>query len=121
MIFGTPLVSVACFLVAALLGAVGQFLYKTGADASDGTTAGYLLNIRLLIGVMCYFAVMVLFVAAFEYGGQIGVLYPIYATTFIWAALISWVAFGNPITALNVSGMLLLIVSIGMICAGGPE
>jgi len=121
MIFGTPLASVACFLVAAFLGAIGQFLYKTGADASDGTLTGYLLNLRLMIGVACYVAVMVLFVAGFKYGGRIGVLYPIYATTFIWAALISWVAFGTPITTLNVLGMLLLIVSIGMVGAGGPQ
>jgi multidrug transporter EmrE-like cation transporter len=121
MTFGTPPISIACFLAAALLGALGQFLYKTGADASDGTVAGYVLNARLAIGVVCYVAVMVLFVAGFRHGGRIDILYPVYATTFIWAALISWAAFGTPITALNVLGMLLLVIAIGLIGAGGMK
>ena len=42
---------------------------------------------------------MVLFVAAFKRGGAMSVLYPIYASTFIWAALIAWLAFHEPIRA----------------------
>ncbi len=67
------------------------------------------LNARLLGGVVCYVAVMVLFVAAFKKGGALTALYPIYATTFIWAALIALWAYGAPIKPVNVGGMLLLI------------
>ena len=49
-----------------------------------------LLNMRLIGGVGCYIAVMVLFVAAFKRGGSLTVLYPIYSSTFIWAAAIAW-------------------------------
>ena len=80
----TPTFSVACFLVASLLGALGQYLYKSGADASDGSPPGYLYNPRLAAGVVCYVTVMVLFVAAFKQGGSMNVLYPLYASTFIW-------------------------------------
>lgn len=59
------------FAIAALLGAIGQFLYKSGADRAGGTVASYLLNARLLGGVVCYVAVMVLFVAAFKKGGAL--------------------------------------------------
>ncbi|MEZ4921483.1 MAG: hypothetical protein R2792_20495 [Saprospiraceae bacterium] len=105
----TPLISIAFFLAASLFGAVGQYLYKTGADKADGTVAGYLANPRLLGGVFCYIAVMVLFVAAFKKGGSLTVLYPIYATTFIWAALLAWLVFGTPIKPINVLGMCLLV------------
>src|SRR5438132_145918 len=64
----TPLISIVMFAVAAALGAVGQFLYKSGAQAADGSIAGYLLNPRILGGVVCYIAVMALFVAAFRRG-----------------------------------------------------
>ena len=87
------------FVVAAFLGALGQFLYKSGADRASGSVASYLLNTRLLGGVLCYVAVMVLFVAAFKRGGSLTVLYPIYATTFIWAAIIAWLVYGTPIRA----------------------
>ncbi len=51
---------------------------------------------------------MVLVVAAFKKGGAMSVLYPVYATTFIWAAIIARVAFNEPIRAVNVGGMLLV-------------
>ena len=52
---------------------------------------------------------MVLFVAAFKKGGALTVLYPVYASTFIWAALIARVAYATEIKPLNIVGMALLI------------
>ena len=112
----TPVLSIVFFVVAAFLGALGQYLYKSGADIADGTVMGYLVNWRLLGGVVCYTAVMVLFVAAFKRGGSLSVLYPVYASTFIFAALISHYAFGSPIKSINVLGMALLVG--GMYCMG---
>jgi multidrug transporter EmrE-like cation transporter len=105
----TPLLSIVFFALAAVFGAVGQFLYKSGADTASGGLTGYLLNWRILVGVVCYIAVMVLFVAAFKRGGSLAVLYPIYASTFIWAALIGAVAYGTPIRLVHVAGMILLV------------
>lgn len=105
----TPAVSILLFLLAALLGAVGQFLYKSGAERAGGSALSYLLNVRLLGGVACYVAVMVLFVAAFKRGGALTTLYPVYASTFVFAALIAWWAYGTPIKPVNIGGMLLLV------------
>lgn len=105
----TPLVSILFFLLASLIGALGQFLYKSGADQAGGTVSSYLLNPRLLAGIVCYLSVMVLFIAAFKKGGSLAVLYPIYATTFIWAALISTFAYGTDIKPVNIAGMGLLV------------
>jgi len=112
----TPWQSVAFFLLASLLGALGQFLYKSGAERASGSFGGYLLNARILAGAVSYVLVMVLFVAAFRKGGSLTVLYPVYATTFIWAALIALVAYGTPITVPNVLGMALL--ATGMFLMG---
>jgi len=105
----TPAISIMFFLTAALLGAFGQYLYKSGADLATGTLSSYIVNPRLLGGVICYVAVMMLFVAAFKKGGALTVLYPIYATTFIWAALIALLVYGTPIKPINVAGMGLLV------------
>jgi multidrug transporter EmrE-like cation transporter len=111
----TPLLSIALFALAALLGAVGQFLYKSGAEHAGPTVAGYLLNIRLILGVISYVAVMVLFVAAFKHGGSLTVLYPIYATTFIWAALISRWAYGTPLRPVHFAGMAFLLAGMWLL------
>lgn len=104
--------AMAIFLLAALIGAIGQYLYKAGADAATGTIASYLLNLKLWLGVVCYVAVMVLFVAGFRAGGSIATLYPLYATTFIWAQLIATRTEGVPITATNVLGMVVLVAGM---------
>lgn len=108
----TPFRSMLFFLVAALLGALGQFLYKSGSERTTGSVYSYLINARLLGGVVCYIAVMVLFVAAFKRGGSMSVLYPLYASTFIWAAAIAWWAYGVPIKPVNMFGMIVLIAGM---------
>lgn len=105
----TPTLSIVLFLVASLVGAVGQYLYKSGADRAGGGWLSFANNPRILGGVVCYVAVMVLFVAAFKRGGELAVLYPVYATTFIWAAVIALLAYGTPIRPVNVAGMVLLV------------
>jgi len=115
----TPAISIVYFLVAAVLGAVGQFLYKSGADSAKGALVSYVLNARLAGGMLCYIAVMVLFIAAFKKGGQLAVLYPIYASTFIWAAVIGWRVYGEPIRPVHVVGMVLLVA--GMCLMGVRE
>lgn len=100
---------VALFAVAAFLGALGQVLYKSGAERADGTVVGYLVNARLWGGVACYVAVMVLFVAAYRRGGAVAVLYPVYASTFAWAAVLVWLGGGAPVRPVHVAGMALLV------------
>lgn len=104
----TPL-AILYFLVASVLGAVGQFFYQAGADRTHGTVQSYLLNSRILLGACCYIAVMVLFVAAFRQKASPSALYPLYATTFIWAAVLDHFLYGRIISLANVAGMGLLV------------
>jgi drug/metabolite transporter (DMT)-like permease len=89
----TPAISIIFFIVAAFLGALGQYLFKSGADLAGAGLASYLLNWRPLT-----------------------LLYPIYASTFIWAALLAFVFQAIPIRPANVAGMGLLV--IGMFLMG---
>ncbi len=114
----TSWISIVYFVVAAVFGALGQYFYKTGADRAAASWTGYLLNLRLGAGVVCYVLVMVLFVAAFRRGGAMSVLYPIYASTFIWGAMIALVAFGEPIRPVNFVGMVLLVLSMYLMGVG---
>jgi hypothetical protein len=100
------------FVIASLLGAVGQYLYKDGADRATGGLVGYILNARILFGVTCYISVMVLFVAAFRIGGRPIVLYPIYASTFIWAAILGLMIYDIPIRPIHIAGMMMLVAGM---------
>ncbi len=106
------------FLTAALFGAFGQYLYKSGVEHAGGPLSTYVWNVRILGGVLCYVTVMVLFVAAFKRGGSMTVLYPVYASTFIFAAGIAWLAYGVPIRPVNVLGMFFLVVGMCLMGKG---
>lgn len=108
----TPFISIIFFLIASLLGALGQYLYKSGAEQANGDITSFIANPRLIGGVICYIGVMVLFVAAFKKGGSLTVLYPIYATTFIWASLLALVVYGTEIKPINIGGMILLVLGM---------
>ncbi|MCB0477694.1 MAG: hypothetical protein R2799_16365 [Crocinitomicaceae bacterium] len=108
----TSIISIVYFAFAALFGALGQYLYKTGAESCDGSFGSFVRSPKLFLGVLCYFIVMVLFIAAFRKGGSLTVLYPIYASTFIWAAIIAFYAYGTPIKPINLAGMVALVLGM---------
>ena len=108
----TSPLAILFFIIAAFLGALGQFYYKSGAETTGNTLASYIFNARLVAGVVCYIAVMVLFVAAFKRGGALTVLYPIYASTFIFAAIIAWYAYSTPIRPVHFAGFTFLIAGM---------
>jgi multidrug transporter EmrE-like cation transporter len=112
----TATISILCVLLASILGAVGQFLFKLAANRGGPSSLGFLWTPWAWTGTACYIAVMLLFSYAFQRGGTVTVLYPIYATTFIWAAAMAWALYGQPIRPIHVAGMILLIV--GVICMG---
>lgn len=110
----TPLVSILCVAIASILGAAGQFLFKSAADHVHAGIMAFLVNPRIILGMGCYLTVMALFVHAFKRGGSVTVLYPIYASTFIWAAIIAQVAYNQPIKPLHIGGMVLLVAGMAL-------
>lgn len=114
----TPIASILAMLVASVLGAAGQYLYKAGADRAGAHALAAFVNPWFVAGMACYIGVMVLFTVAFRSGGTVTVLYPIYATTFIWASAAGQVFFGQPIRAVHVLGMTLLVAGIYLMGVG---
>ncbi len=96
-------------LLAAFLGAFGQYFYKTGAQKSQmGSIA---------IGVALFVGVMALFVLAYRYGGKISVVYPFYATTFVWGALIGVFLEKEPWSNWNLAGLFLILGGLTLIAS----
>jgi len=103
-------------LVAAVLGALGQYLYKIG-----GLKLGVIPLIKnwyLYTGMILFCVVMVLFVWAFRLGGRLGVVYPVYATTFIWGFLIATMLDQEPYSWVQVLGIGFIMVGVSCIALG---
>jgi drug/metabolite transporter (DMT)-like permease len=114
MLMKTPLLAIASVLVAALLGAIAPFFFEHGSKQWQGRVVDFVLNPWILAGMTTYLAVMVFFTYAFRLGGTVKVLYPIYATTFIWAALVAMFHQGAAIEPIHIGGMVLLLA--GVVC-----
>jgi multidrug transporter EmrE-like cation transporter len=106
--FKTSLGPILWVAAAALLGAVGQFLFKHATQTRSGFLS-IMTSPHVALGMACYLTVMGLFVHAFRRGGSVSVLYPIYASTFIWAAVIASFFYQQPIRPVHVVGMVFLV------------
>lgn len=106
----TSVASIFCYLSAALLGAIGQYLFKIGSKNVSANLMSWLFNYKIILAVILYCAVMFLFVYAFKLGGELTVLYPIYATTFIWAAIIGALFLNEIMTISKMSGIILIVL-----------
>jgi hypothetical protein len=105
----TPVLAIFLVAGSSILGAAGQFLFKAGSAKPDLSLTTFLASPHIIGGMISYIAVMVMFTTAFRMGGSVRVLYPIYATTFIWAALGAYALYGEPIRPIHVTGMVLLM------------
>ena len=112
MLIKTPLLAIGSVLIASFLGAVAPFFFEHSSRQLHGRVLDFVLNPWIVAGMATYLTVMVFFTYAFRIGGTVKVLYPIYATTFIWAAVIAWMRHGTPIEPIHMGGMGLLMAGI---------
>lgn len=108
----TPFFALLSVLTAAILGAIGQFLFQYGSKSTKEGVLSFLTHPTILMGMTCYLAVMFFFTYAFKLGGTVRVLYPIYASTFIWAAFMAWGLDHDPVKPIHIAGMILLVIGI---------
>ena len=65
--------------------------------------------------------VMVLFVASFKMGGRISVVYPIYATTFIWGTLLGVFIDKEQVSPAQIVCTLLVVLGAGGVAFFAPR
>lgn len=113
------LVPILLYLVAGVSGAAGQYLYKQGA-ARLGEVPIW-ANWHIFAGVGAFCLVMVMFIASFKLGGRLSVVYPMYATTFIWGALIGVMVEKEPWSWAQVLGILVITGGCALVAFGSPK
>ena len=106
-------------LLAAVLGAAGQYLYKIGGNHL-GTVPIY-RNWHLFAGMLLFCVVMVLFVWAFKLGGRLSVVYPVYATTFVWGTLLAVGIDKEPFSGMQGLGVAAIVLGVSLIAWGAVK
>ena len=75
-------------LFTAILISIGQLLLKAGVHKLELNLFGLLTNYILILGVIVYFTSATLLIFALKFG-ELSLLYPLFATSYIWVSLLS--------------------------------
>ena len=102
-------------LFTTLLTSTAQLLWKKGSATLEFSIISAATNYFLIGGILLYVVGGILMIISFR-GGEVSVLYPIIATSYIWVTLLSVKFLGEQINAFKILGISSII--IGIICIG---
>jgi len=94
-----------------------QISWKYGADKLVIDPISILLNYNIWLGFVFYGIGALMLIYALKYG-ELSVLYPVIATSYIWVALLSLFLFSEPLNFFKVIGILLIVLGVSLIGYG---
>lgn len=100
-------------LFCALLGAAGQVLFKLGSEELSFSIE-LLKNWQLILGLACYGIATILFVVCLKHG-NLSLLYPLIATSYIWVAIFSKILLGEAIPLTRWIGVGVILLGVAMV------
>ena len=115
----TTLSSVLLVVICTLFTSLGQIFFKLGS-ATASLNLSLLTNYNLIIGLILYAAGAFLLIIALR-GGELSVLYPIIATSYVWVSLIAWLYFHEDISSFKLIGIFLIIIGISFVGRGSRK
>lgn len=124
-VHGTKGIAILLMFLCTLFTSVGQLLWKSGVmkihfSTFTGSVIS-MLNFPFVFGFVAYGVGAVLMLVAFQ-KGELSVLFPIVATSFIWVSLFSPLFF--PGDAMNITkwiGIFVILLSVSMLGLGSSN
>ncbi len=107
-------------LFTTLLTSSAQLLWKKGSATLAFSISGILANYWLLAGIILYAVGGILIIISFR-GGDVSVLYPIIATSYIWVSLLSVRFLNESMNAFKWIGIIAIIAGIISIGYGSKD
>ncbi|MFC2134813.1 EamA/RhaT family transporter [Bacteroidota bacterium] len=115
----TPLFAILLVVVCTFLTSFGQYFIKLGTAEISGTLIS-ILNAPLIGGFVLYALGAVLLIIALKYG-ELSVLYPFIALSFVWVFLLSNFMLHEAIILINWLGLVLIIFGVSFIGWGANQ
>jgi len=104
-----------------ILGAAAQILMKTGANrmANPGLL-GMATNLPLMSGYCLYGLSTLLLVLALR-EGELSLLYPVIALTYVWVTVLSFLIFHDHLNPWKLMGIVLIVAGVAVLGKGGKR
>ena len=100
------------------LGAAAQILLKTGANhLTHPSLSNVLTSIPLMGGLSLYGLSTLLLVLALR-DGELSMLYPVIALTYVWVTLLSFVIFHDRVNPFKLAGIAIIVIGVGVLGRG---
>jgi len=116
----TKLWAALLVLFTTLLTSSAQILYKKASATLSFNILGILTNYHLIAGMILYAIGGALMIISFR-GGEVSVLYPIIATSYIWVSFLSIIFLGEVMNAFKWIGVMAIIAGIISIGYGSKD
>ncbi len=114
----TTITSIGLVLLCTIIGAAAQVLMRMGAVGIENSSlVDIITNWSLLGGYVCLAANTGLLILALR-DGQLSVLYPIIALTYVWVTILSPIFFDDVINGFKVAGVALIVLGVSCIGLG---
>lgn len=110
----TKIWSIFLMIIVTFLISVAQLFYKIGANRLEFNFINIITNYPLIIGIVIYGIGAVFFVVALK-GGEVSVLYPMLATSYIWVNLLSKYFLGESLNFFKWLGIIFIFAGVGFI------
>ncbi|MBI2575981.1 EamA family transporter [Candidatus Woesearchaeota archaeon] len=106
--------------LAIVFSSLAQVFYKFSADKLSFDAAALLTNIPLITGLALYGAGAFFFIKALQ-GGEVSLLYPIMASSYLWVTILSYIIFSESIGFFRWLGVSLIILGIFFVSLGSRQ
>ena len=117
----TKPLAILLIIIASLLTSLAQIAYKFAADWIDYTSIfSFITNYPFIIGLFLYGTAGVFLVKSFK-GGEVSVLYPLFASSYILVIIFSHYIFKETITSYKWIGVAIIILGITTVSLGSKK
>ncbi len=111
--------AIAIVFVQTLFGAAAQILMKRGAQTNVGDgflqlIVGIFTQPGLFAGYCLYGLSAVLMIMALKYG-ELSILYPVIAMTYVWVAGLSLIFFGESLNGWKITGLSAIVLGVAVL------
>jgi len=113
--------AIGLMILCTIFTSAGQILYKFGAEKLSFDISSVIFNMPLILGLLSYGIALVFLIIAFR-GGELSVLYPIVATSYVWVSIASPFFFETDIMTLEKGiGVIIIVAGVSLIGVGATK
>ena len=116
----TKLWAMGIVFASTLLTSTAQLFWKFGSNKLEFNLLSAITNIELITGIVLYAIAGTLLILSFR-GGEVSVLYPIIATSYVWVSFLSIYFLNESMNLYKWLGVFTIVAGIALIGYGSKK